>query len=52
VTREISDVGLGWNASVGGALIKANWAHRLESKLPSSEPFPQNKFLIQAGWVF
>jgi hemolysin activation/secretion protein len=52
VTREISDVGLGWNASVGGAIIKANWAHRLESKLPTSEPFPQNKFLIQAGWVF
>lgn len=51
-TRNISDVGLGWSANYGKAIIKASLAHRLESAAATSEPTSRNKFLVQAGWVF
>jgi hemolysin activation/secretion protein len=52
VSRHISDLGLGWNASYGGALIRAAVAHRLDTAPAVSEPFPRNKVLVQAGWTF
>jgi len=51
-TREISDVGIGWSASYGKALIKAHLAHRLESTPATSESTPVDNFLVQVGWVF
>lgn len=50
--REISDVGLGWVANYGGLLLRTYVAHRLNSRAPTSEPAPRDKFLLQAGWVF
>jgi hemolysin activation/secretion protein len=52
VNRQISDMGLGWNASYKGAVIRAYLAHRLQGAVPLSEPYPRDKFLMQAGWVF
>ena len=52
VTREISDVGIGWSASYGKAIIKAHLAHRLESTPATSEKTDQDNFLLQVGWVF
>ena len=51
-TRSISDVGVGWSANYGKAIIRANLAHRLESTPASSEPTSQDNFLLQVGWVF
>lgn len=50
--RDIGDVGLGWTGSYSGALVKAYVAHRLDDRRPASEPYPRNKLLVQAGWVF
>lgn len=52
VSRQISDIGLGWSANYQGALIHAYLAHRVDSIKAVSEPYPDNKFLLQAGWVF
>ncbi|PRC92981.1 ShlB/FhaC/HecB family hemolysin secretion/activation protein [Solimicrobium silvestre] len=52
ISRHISDVGLGWSASYKGALIHAYLAHRVDSTPAVSEPYPDYKFLLQAGWVF
>ena len=51
-TREISDVGIGWSANYGNAIIKAHWAHRLDSMAALSEKTEQDNFLLQVGWVF
>jgi hemolysin activation/secretion protein len=51
VKRNINDVGLGWSANYGGALIHAYLAHRMSSAAVS-EPYPDNNLLVQAGWVF
>jgi hemolysin activation/secretion protein len=51
-TREISDVGIGWSANYGNAIIKAHLAHRLESTAALSEKTEQDNFLLQVGWVF
>jgi hemolysin activation/secretion protein len=51
-TRDISDVGIGWSASYGNAIIKAHLAHRLESTPATSESTPVDNFLLQVGWVF
>ena len=51
-TRSISDVGVGWSANYGNAIIRANLAHRLESTPASSESTPRDNFLLQVGWVF
>jgi hemolysin activation/secretion protein len=51
-TRSISDVGVGWSANYGKAIIRANLAHRLESTAASSESTSQDNFLLQVGWVF
>ena len=50
--RHISDIGLGWSATCRGALIHAYLAHRVDSTRALSEPYPDYKFLLQAGWVF
>jgi hemolysin activation/secretion protein len=50
-TRDISDVGIGWSAVYGNAIIKAHLAHRLESTPATSESTPVDNFLIQVGWV-
>ena len=50
--RSISDVGIGWSAEYKGAIIRTHLAHRLNSDGPVSEPYPRNKLLVQAGWVF
>lgn len=50
--RDISDVGIGWSANYKGALVRAHLAHRLDTTDPVSEPYPQNKLLVQVGWVF
>jgi hemolysin activation/secretion protein len=50
--REISDVGIGWAANYGSAMIKAQLAHRLESSAATSESTSQDNFLMQVGWVF
>ena len=50
--REISDVGIGWSASYGKAIIKAHLAHRLGSRAATSEPTPADNFLLQVGWLF
>ena len=52
ISRHISDLGLGWSANYQGALIHAYLAHRVDSMKAVSEPYPDNKFLLQAGWVF
>lgn len=51
-TRTISDVGLGWSANYGNAIIKASLAHRLENPGATSEPTAVDNFLLQMGWVF
>ena len=51
-SRDISDVGIGWSANYGNALIKAHLAHRLESAGAISEPTSPDNFLLQFGWVF
>ena len=51
-TRDISDVGIGWLANYGGAIVRAHLAHRLESTAALSEKTEQNNFLLQVGWVF
>ena len=51
-TRDISDVGIGWSANYGGAIVRAHLAHRLESTAALSEKTDQNNFLMQVGWVF
>ncbi len=51
-TRDISDVGIGWSAVYGNAIIKAHLAHRLESSAATSEKTDQDNFLLQVGWVF
>ncbi len=51
-TRSISDVGVGWSANYGKAIIRANLAHRLETTPAASEPTSQDNFLLQLGWVF
>ena len=51
-TRSISDVGVGWSANYGNAIIRANLAHRLESTPARSEPTSQDNFLLQLGWLF
>ena len=51
-TRDISDVGIGWSANYGNAIIKAHLAHRLESAAATSEPTSQDNFLLQVGWVY
>ncbi len=52
INRHISDIGLGWSANYQGALIHAYLAHRVDSAKAVSEPYPDYKFLLQAGWVF
>ncbi len=51
-SREISDVGIGWSANYSRAIIKAHWAHRLDSTAALSEKTEQDNFLLQVGWVF
>jgi hemolysin activation/secretion protein len=51
-TRSISDVGLGWSANYGNAIIRASLAHRLETTPAVSEKTEQDNFLVQVGWVF
>jgi hypothetical protein len=48
----LPDVGIGWSASYGNAIIKAHLAHRLESTAATSEKTDQDNFLLQVGWVF
>jgi len=50
--RSIGDVGIGWTASYSGAIIRTHLAHRLDTTESTSEPYPQDKFLVQVGWVF
>jgi hemolysin activation/secretion protein len=51
-TRSISDVGVGWSANYGNAIIRASLAHRLESTPAISEKTEQDNLLVQLGWVF
>ena len=50
-SRELSDVGLVLNVRTSNAFLKAQLAHRT-SGAPTSESFPTNKLLLQAGWMF
>jgi hemolysin activation/secretion protein len=52
VNRRLSDVGIGWSANYGGALLRAHLAHRLQGGAATSEPFARNKVFAQAGWIF
>jgi hemolysin activation/secretion protein len=50
--RHLADAGVGFEANLGGgAQLRANLAHRIGGA-PLSEPYPLNKLLVQAGWVF
>ncbi len=48
---KISDVGLGWTGNYQNGFVKIQLAHRLAGE-PSSEPYPANKLLVQAGLLF
>lgn len=50
--REISSVGIAWNASYKAAYLKAQLAHRLESTPAISEPTGVDNFLMQLGMTF
>lgn len=50
--RELSDVGLGLSANVGGGLLRLVAAHRLSARQPVSEPAARTRVLVQGGWVF
>lgn len=50
--RELSDVGLGWTASMdNGLYVKAQVARRLTGAA-ITEKDQRTRFLLQAGWVF
>ena len=50
--RELSDVGLGWTASMdNGLYLKAQVARRLTGAA-ITEKDQRTRFLLQAGWVF
>ncbi|MEC5218851.1 hemolysin activation/secretion protein [Actimicrobium sp. GrIS 1.19] len=51
-TRKLSDVGIGWAANYGDAIIKAHLAHRLENTPSLSEKTDRDNFLVQVGWLF
>lgn len=50
--REISDVGIGWSGNYRTVFVKAQLAHRLESKPASSETTAIDNFLMQVGLTF
>lgn len=51
--RSLRDVALGWTARhERGALIKAYWAHRLDSLPAQSEATSRNKLWVQVGYLF
>lgn len=49
--RSVSDVGVAWTGNYSGLIFKAHLAHRLDNE-PNSEPYAQNKFLVQLGYQF
>lgn len=51
-TRTISDVGVGWAANYGNAILRAYLAHRLENAAALSEKTSRDNFLLQVGWVY
>jgi hemolysin activation/secretion protein len=51
-SREISDVGIGWSGRYKTAFVKAQLAHRLDSKPAASESTAVDNFLMQVGMTF
>lgn len=51
-TREISDLGLGWDSRYRQLFLRARLAHALDSTPALSEPTPVDNFLLQLGAVF
>lgn len=50
--RHLSDIGLGFDATGKGPMLRASIAHRLQQAEPLSEPAPKTRLLVQLGWVF